>query len=154
MSTQPSEDLLLRPHSKTCTQEQLDYINQLIGRPWVRGAEGPEAFDCWSCAKHIEELFFGRAMPSFTDPPSALRALAKLIKHHGHRAKWQRVDQPVHGALVELAHVREAFHIGVWLNVEGGGILHCNQRVGVAWDTQLKLQAAGWRGFYYHDWIG
>lgn len=154
MSNKPSENALLEPHSKACTNEQLAFLNKLIGTPWKRGSEGPSSYDCWSAAKLIEETFFGRHMPSFTDPPSDLRALARLIKDHPHRKCWQRVEKPVHGALVELAHVKHAFHIGVFLNVDGGGIFHCNQGSGVGFDKEIVLKAAGWRGFYYHDWIG
>lgn len=154
MNTQSPENTLLRPHSKTCTKEQLDYLNTLIGKPWVRGSEGPDSYDCWSCAKHIEETFFGREMPSFTEPPSDLKALARLIRDHPHRKCWQRIQKPVHGALVELAHHKRAFHIGVFLDVDGGGIFHCNQGVGITFDRIVVLKSAGWRGFFYHDWIG
>lgn len=30
---------------------ELDNVNHLLGKPWVRGASGPECFDCWGLVK-------------------------------------------------------------------------------------------------------
>ena len=53
-----------------------------------------------------------------------------------------------------MAHNRHPFHVGVWLDLDGGGILHSARNVGVTFDAPLNLRAAGWRRFVYHRWIG
>jgi len=35
---------------------EINDIEHLLGKPWVRAAEGPDAYDCWGLVKHILSL--------------------------------------------------------------------------------------------------
>lgn len=136
------------------TPESLAYVNSLVGKSWEIGAHGPEEFDCWGLVWAVQKNVFGRELPRVENPPTDnLRHLMKFIAVHPARKQW-KVGQKHHGALVEMAYSDVTFHVGVFLDVDGGGIIHSQRRVGVCWDRESALLAAGWRKFVYHEWIG
>ena len=136
------------------THEELAFVNSLIGLPYKKGAQGQEEYDCWGVAAVIEQRLFGRTMPPISDPPENIRELMEFVVEHPVRKLWKMIDGPVHGSLVEMSRNRDPFHIGVYLDVDDGGIIHSSNSGGVCWDRQVTLAASGWRRFTYHDWIG
>lgn len=134
--------------------KEIEFITSLIGKPWKLGAYGPNQYDCWSLSRLVQKELFGRDMPMFEDPPTALRGLVKLITTSEHRSKWQKVEEPKHGCLVEMTRSTQPYHLGVWLDIDGGAILHCEANYGVSWDKQVILLNSGWRRFTYYDWAG
>lgn len=136
------------------TPEQLEFVNSLIGRPWKSGAGGPEAFDCWGLAKVVQKELFGRSLPDIAVDSENVRAVMREVATTSARNSWERVDGPAHGRLVEMASGRHPYHIGVYLDVDGGGVLHCQNPAGVCFDRVATLQVAGWRGLSYNEWIG
>lgn len=127
----------------------------LIGKPYKLGYEGPDYYDCWGLAKHIQSVMFGRHMPSIKTPPEKVAGLVKFVKTHEARKQWTLAKSyPKHGQLVEMSTNELPFHIGVYLNIDGGGIIHSHENCGVCFDTMPLMKIAGWRRFIYHDWIG
>lgn len=135
------------------TLDEIQFIESLLGKPHIPGANGPDAYDCWGAAQVIQKRLFNRNMPDIKDPPTDIRRLMVFIHNHEARSQWVRADTKRHGQLVELAHGNHPFHIGVYLDVEGGGIIHSLANIGISWDRELTMKAAGWRKFVYHDWI-
>lgn len=137
------------------TVEELLFIASLMGKPHVPGAEGPDAYDCWGVAKTVQRELFHRELPSIKAPPTDIRMLVAFVREHMARDQWKvaEIDRQ-NGQLVELAHGKHPFHIGVYLDIDGGGILHSLAGIGVAFDRPIVLTASGWRKFIYHDWIG
>jgi hypothetical protein len=100
-----------------------------IGLPWEAGAQGPESYDCMGFFRHVQGAHFGIDVPpilapSYDDPA----VLVALFKTHAEHQNWHRIPQPEHGCAVI---VHRPMHIGVWLEQDGGGVLHCVQGVGV-----------------------
>lgn len=130
-------------------------INSLIGLPYKVGTEGPNFYDCWGLAKKVQKELFSREMPSIKDSPDTLRGLMTFVKDNHARKQWVVSENfPVHGQLVELSKSSNPFHIGVYLEYDGGGILHCLEKVGVCYDRIKLMQVTGWRKMVFHDWIG
>lgn len=125
-----------------------------MGKAWEAGANGPDKFDCWGWSQALERECFGRVVEDILEPPTKTRDLIEFVKNHAARKHWAEVPTPIHGGLVELAHNNRPFHIGVFLDIDGGGISHAAPGVGVTFDTLLALKASGWRRFVFHDWIG
>lgn len=50
------------------------------------------------------------------------------------------------------AHARHPSHVGVWVDVDGGGVLHCINGAGVVFQPIKALKAGGWGHleFYRH----
>lgn len=131
------------------------FVEGLLGRPWRLGAQGPEAFDCWSLFRLIQREAFGREVPLVELPADTPRAaVSALLATHPGRSLWRPVARAVHGGAVEMTSVRTPLHVGVWLAIDGGLVLHCAEPAGITLDPLLALQAQGWRRFRFHDWAG
>jgi cell wall-associated NlpC family hydrolase len=128
------------------------FLRGLIGKRWAAGACGPEAFDCWHLARHVQKELFSRELPSISVPDDPGWAwLLETIVAHPERARW--VERPTlnghlinahDGALVLLARAQRAAHVGVWLAPECG-VIHCDQGGGVKFEDAATLRASGWR---------
>lgn len=108
-------------------------ITALIGIPWAEGAEGPDAYHCWSAAAMVQRRFFGRDIPSL-----GRERATTVVKA---RATWARRETPCDGDIVEMRKAGRANHVGVWI---GGGILHCQRGAGMCFDTPAAIRLMGW----------
>lgn len=113
----------------------------LIGVPWRAGAQGPDAYDCWAFASMVQSRFFQRPLVPIADFGSR-EAARNLVAA---RRTWRRVEVPTHGDMVEFQRFGRADHVGVWLDVDRGGVLHCMQGPGTCFDRVADLEVLGWR---------
>lgn len=112
-----------------------------IGLPWEAGAQGPDSYDCMGFFREIQLKHFGVAVQSivadnYDDPV----ALADLFVDHPERSRWSKLQAPVHGC---ATIIRRPLHVGVWLNIDGGGILHCVRGAGVVFTADSAWPASG-----------
>jgi hypothetical protein len=93
---------------------------------------------------------FGRDLPEIPVDALDLRAVLDAFSGHPERQRWQTVSQPEEGDAVLMRQSRYPVHIGVWLNIDGGGVLHAVRHAGVVFQTLAALDAHGWRieGYY------
>jgi hypothetical protein len=123
-----------------------------IGQPWVAGATGPDEWYCWSLFRHVQAAFYRVFVPEIVVMDFADDAeISGLFINHPERKAWRRIDAPVDGCLVEIR--RPSMHVGTWLDVDGGGVLHCAQGIGVAFtkDRNWALSGFGRRRFFVRD---
>ena len=117
----------------------------LIGRPYAIGARGPDAFDCYGLARHVQREFAAIDMPDvpFTDPTT--RAAAEAMLAHSERALWREVEQPHDLDLVLMGNVaKRDFHLGTFVvPVTAGIVLHIDKANGVVADDIPSLRATG-----------
>lgn len=121
-------------------------INQYIGLPWVAGGRGPDAFDCWGLLRYLQREHFGRGLPEIPEFGDTARAMYQVQMSSG---AWEIVAQPEHGAGV-LMRGGDDPHVGVWLDCEGGGVLHAMERVGVIWTPYRSLRLIGFSRLKYY----
>jgi hypothetical protein len=82
--------------------------------------------------------------------------MLQTIGAHPEQANWFERLQPNgvivadDGALVLMARVQRAAHIGVWLLPEQG-VIHCDQTSGVVFEDAATLRAAGWRKLMFYE---
>ena len=83
--------------------------------------------------------------------------MLETIAAHPERARW--VERPTlnghlidarDGALVLMARVQRAAHVGVWLAPERG-VIHCDQPSGVKFEDLAVLRASGWRKLSFFE---
>ena len=133
------------------------WVNDYIGLPWVAYARGPSAFDCAGVvievlAKHYNQ----RTLPSFlnviTDDYRGITAAVEAEKKTG---LWRQVAEPEDGA-VALFYIRRngdeyVRHLGVYVDIDGGGILHSAEKQQCTFDPVSRLQRLFVRTeFYVH----
>lgn len=114
------------------------WASQYIGIPWEAGAQGPGAYDCWAFFRMVQREHFGRRVPVILAPdyddPSAL---VGLFRAHEENGRWGLAYVPRDG---DGVIIHKPFHVGVWLDADGGGVLHCVRGCGV-----IFTHNAAWR---------
>jgi hypothetical protein len=135
------------------------FVDAVLFKPWRAGAQGPDAYDCWGLARAAQRELAGRDLPVVNADPSDLRAVVRLVTSHPLHSEWHKVTRPRHLDLVLMSHSRHPHHIGVWLDLDGGVVLHATEQFtkgtadpnkpGVMAETMPALQAQGWARFQF-----
>lgn len=129
--------------------EDITFCAGLIGKPWVSGASGPEAFDCWGLLRFIFAARRGLELPAFEGVKTL--GLAGVVKAaRTEAATWEEISTPVHFAAVGISENRAIHHVGLWLDEAGGGVLHAFQGGGVVFQTLSALRARGMQHFTFY----
>ncbi len=126
------------------------WARQYMGKPWINGGQGPEAFDCWGLVRHVLAEHFNIQVPTVDIDPDCLRGCIRALQNGKRDGTWRRVKTPGDGDVVLMAHAKYPSHIGIWLHVDAGGILHCLRGCGVVYSTPIKLRLSGWGGIEYY----
>lgn len=125
----------------------MHWASSYIGWPYQRGAQGPDAWDCWSFFRAVQRDHYGRSIPELPTPPSwreIMQAFPAWSAAHG----WHQTTSPRDGDAVFLSRLRDPTHVGVWL-ADLKAVLHCCEGGSVLHDAR-HLAAAQWRvrGYY------
>ena len=129
------------------------WAEHYIGIPWEPTGEGPDSYHCWSFVRHIQEKHFGRTLPGIPNPEDIL-SIARGFRDHPERRRWDLVKVAIEGDCVLMRQARYPIHVGVWLDVDGGGVLHCSQEAGVAFQRPDVLALNGWRVEGIYRFVG
>ena len=118
-----------------------DYVSAMIGRPWE--ATG---LHCWELVRLAAGDLFGVDLPVVLEAPSGRRTKAELFGTHPARAGWVEAQPPLPWA-VALMHRRGGSptmieHAGLYLPLDGGGVLHVDAPHGVVFDRLFLLRRA------------
>jgi hypothetical protein len=100
--------------------------------------------------RHVQGKHFGIEVPSIIAPDyDDAQVLTNLFAKHQERDNWIHIDQPEHGCAVII---HRPLHIGVWLDVDGGGVLHCVRGAGVVFTSGSVWQFSGFgrREYFRH----
>ena len=127
------------------TAPDANSLNSFIGKPWIAGARGPDSYDCWGLFLAVQKQFFNRDLPEIPLDALNLKEVLEAFTHHPERQRWQRTNKPSSGDAVLMRQSRYPVHIGVWLDIDGGGILHSMQHAGVVYQTPSALNTHGWQ---------
>jgi hypothetical protein len=112
-----------------------------IGTPWEAGAQGPDSYDCWGFFRMIQSEHFGVDVPLVIAPDyDDTTVLVDLFRTHGENSRWESVARPSHG---DAVIIHKPFHIGVWLDIDGGGVLHCVRGSGVIFTKDFNWRTSG-----------
>lgn len=128
------------------------WAEQYLGQQWENGAQGPHKWDCWSFFRHVQGEHFDRQVPIIETDAANLLAVTRQFGEHSERQKWVEAPDWFEGDAILMAHARYASHVGIWLEVDGGGVLHCQRSSGVIFTRPSALALAGWgkmTGFRY-----
>lgn len=123
----------------------MHWASKYIGLPWSATGEGPDSFHCWAFVRHVMAEHFGRQVPAIPYTEDLLD-LAREFRDHPERGRWHEVApaEALPGDAVLLRQARYPIHIGVWLEVDGGGVLHCSRDSGVVFQRLAALRLNGW----------
>lgn len=123
---------------------------QYLGRPWVSGSAGPDSFDCWGFVRYIKRVHESVHLPPVCVDAQDSRAVLKAFKQAPELSRFELQQKPLGGDLVLLKHSKHPTHCGLWLDLDGGGVLHCAQGVGVVFQSLSSLKKTGWAGLLFY----
>jgi len=133
---------------------ELHWATKYIGRPWVKDGDGPDEFNCGGLVRYLYRERLGIEVPTVDVDALSLLSVAKLLKDKdgGLHKDWVKVEAPKDMDAVELSHAKDPHHVGLWLDVDGGGVLHCVQGIGVMFSNPTNLHMSGWKikGYWRH----
>ena len=102
----------------------------------------------------IHKRLYGRDLTIIPVQENNLRQLIKTIDAHPERAHWDVVYKPIEGDIALMRQSRHPIHVGIWLDIDGGGMLHCMQGAGVVFQNLHSLALTGWKIENYYRYIG
>lgn len=116
-----------------------------IGEPWVAGVH-----DCWAFVRRVYSEQYGRDLPPIDVDACSRLACAREFAANPERQQWTLVESPHEGDAVLMGKNKRAAHVGLWVDIGGGGVLHCVEGAGVILTYRGALRGLGWNilGFY------
>lgn len=124
----------------------MHWAEKYIGEPWVAGVH-----DCWAFVRRVWAEQFGRDVPAVDVDACNKLACVRAFTGHDDRANWELIDTPYEGCAVLLSQSQHPSHVGVWVDVDGGGVLHCVEHIGVIFQTISSLRLSGWNKLEYYQ---
>ena len=118
-------------------------IIQYLGLPWIEGQR-----DCWLFFREIQAKHYDRIVPIVDVDVMDIRDVIHKVDAEK-KAHWEQIDKPEDGCAVLMSRNRYPVHIGMWLDIDGGKVLHCAQGMGVVFQNRQALKFDGWTGITY-----
>lgn len=124
------------------------WIEDYLGDPW-RASD----HDCWGFFRRVQAERFGRLLPAVDPGSYSPRHLIHTVAEHPVRDPWKIIDLPAEGDGVLMGKARRPTHVGVWVEADGGGVLHCQESSGVIFTNRQALARLGWNvlGIYRYQ---
>lgn len=128
------------------------WATKYIGIPWEQAAQGPYAYDCWGFFRMVQREHFNIVVPLVLAPDyNDSTALVNLFSRHEENHHWSAIAVPQDG---DAVIIHRPFHIGVWLDIDGGGVLHCIKGIGVIYTRNASWLLSGFGRREYKRYIG
>jgi cell wall-associated NlpC family hydrolase len=122
----------------------MHWATEFIGKRYERGAQGPDAFDCWGLVRCVLQKQYGITVPELAVPPT-WEGASQLMTTSDELTNWTRVQEMRAGQVVLMARRAIPVHIGLAIEANGKlGVLHCAEPAGVLFQTPPGLRAGGW----------
>ena len=116
----------------------MHWATRYIGRPWS------QENDCYAFFRHIQLTHFGRHLPVIDVDAMNIRTVIRTFRDHEERSRWGQVPSPMEGDAAMLGKNSTQIHLGLWLPVDGGRVLHCDKVGGVLCQSLDSLRLNGW----------
>jgi len=115
-----------------------------LGMPWHSGHEGPHSFDCWGLVRYVQKQHFNLDVPSIIVDANDIRSVVKEFCTSNERLRWHAVTNMREGDCLLMSQSKEPTHVGVWIDADGGGILHAVRGIGVVFTNLSNLKHMGY----------
>lgn len=130
----------------------MHFAFEYLGKPWVAGARGSGAFDCWGLLFDIYRYHYSIDLPEYQVDPKNMGLVTGAFADGVEAGDWVEISEPVDGCAVALSRNKRIHHVGIWLDVDRGVVLHANEGNGVMAQSINELKRDCWRiiKFYKH----
>ena len=125
----------------------IDYL----GKPWVSGGRGPDCFDCWGLVCDIYQKQFEIELSPFEGyNPKDLRRTNEEIEKQGVLGEWIKLDEPEDNCLVLMSKNKAFHHIGIFIDIDGGKVIHACDGANVLIQHFHKVELSGFVKFAFY----
>lgn len=130
------------------------WAQQYLRKKWVIGARGPDAFDCWGLVVWCKAQHYGQTLPQYPGvDPKDVAAVAAIAANEQVKTDWVKLDIPEDGCVVAMGRNRYLNHAGIYLDVDGGRVLHAYDGGNVVADSLSRLKMFGMRRIEFYQWL-
>lgn len=131
--------------------ESFEWVEGLIGKPWVAGGRGPDKFDCWGLVTWVYNHVLNIELPQvpFIDPKDVSQ-VARQIAKASICGQWERLAKPEALCVIPMSTARAFHHVGLFLPIDGGTVLHAFDKANVIAQTFPSLRAKGINRFEFY----
>lgn len=122
-----------------------DYVNSVVGKPWVNRAEGPDEFDCWGLVIDSFRKLDGIELPQisgYVDPECKTSVAANEAIISGN----YETCKPHDGAIMTAYYGGKLVHVGRCLC---GGVVHASEGLGVKFNSYRAIESTNQKVEYY-----
>ena len=110
-----------------------------------------QAQDCWWFFRKVQMEQYGRHVPEIDVDSLDLRTVMRAVRDHEERNRWNEVNVPMDGDGVLIGKSSRLSHVGVFVAVDGGRVLHCDQKAGVLLQDATSLRLNGWNHIHWYS---
>ena len=124
------------------------WSEKYIGEPWVSTEN-----DCWAFVRRVWLEQFQLSVPAVDVDAHSQLACVRAFSSHEEISNWKQVDTPCDGDGVLIGKNRRPSHVGIYVSIGSGRILHCVQGVGVICQDLQSMAFMGLRPLGYYQRI-
>lgn len=105
-----------------------EWANDVVGKPWVDRAEGPDSYDCWGLVVDSFRRIDGIEIES-VDGYSSGAPIEEAGEVEQNSGRWQEVYKPIHGSIFCAYNpAGKLIHVGRIFDIKGLGVVCANAR--------------------------
>ena len=126
-----------------------------IGLPYAAGARGPAKVDCWGLIYLVYQNVWRRSVPLFPflslegDRRQSVRQIKTEL-----RQNWVALPKPSDGCGVAMSQSSEIHHVGLFADIDGGKIVHCDKSVGaVVAESVRRVRLRGYSTIKFYAYV-
>jgi len=122
------------------------WVSEYVGLPWVAYATGPDAYDCWGLVVKVMQEHYGRSLARHLETTTNdRRAIHRTVAVEIATGQWEKLEAPKDASIVLLSLSKKFHHIGIWLDIDGGLLLHSFEGSGVCLSSYSQLVDSGFK---------
>ena len=114
------------------------WIDKYIGLPWVQGGREFPSFDCWGLVRDVYRSQLNINLPVHPYDTKDINKVASAILGDV-RKSWVPIDEPEHLCVVTMSTSKVPHHVGVFLALDGGLVLHSGEHQNACCQTVKQL---------------
>lgn len=120
-------------------------LNDYLGKPWVMGANGPDAFDCWGLLEYIYLQEKNVHLPRYTNIDKSNRKQVVEQVKNSIQSTWKLLEKPVNFCAVGISNLPDRiYHVGCFLDTDMGQVIHTQKNIGCMIEPLHKI-TLNWR---------
>lgn len=122
----------------------IHWAEKYMGKRWANGACGPDAYDCHGIVRAVYSDQLGIDLPVIDANALSALSVARAMKSYDYSA-WIEIDRPERDFdVVEMSLAKRPHHVGIYLTIDGGGVLTSVEGAGVVFQRLSSLKSHGW----------